>query len=165
MELVGFWSFCLNFIAGCPSCCLDVNCLQPSLVFSLRMLQRFWIRSRSGENGGHTVSCSPSCHEMQSRLLQKAQFIFLPWKKVVSQELHIHFRSFSHLQGPVRDRPAPCWHHSLVGRWWPSTSRPPLHPSGPSRVAHGTHWWTTLFIAVVVYILFVVVYLVRLVSA
>ena len=30
--------------------------------------------------------------------------------------------------------PPPCWHHSLVGTWWPSTNHIEVHPPRPSSV-------------------------------
>lgn len=82
---------------------------------------------------------------------ESAVLLFVPWKKVVCQKLHILnqviFTPSGTLKGstsslslpliPAQNMtpPPPCWHRSLVGTWWPFTNHPPLHPSGPSRVA------------------------------
>ncbi len=86
---------------------------------------------------------------MKMILLRKAQFFFLYHGRKWSVRNSIYFAEViftpsGTLKGPTSSLPMipaqnmtpppPCWRRSLVGRWWPSTNHPLLHPSGPSRV-------------------------------
>lgn len=59
---VSAWISLPDVRTASQSCCVGVNRLPPSDL-CLRMLQRFSIEMRSGEDGGHTMSCSLFMHE------------------------------------------------------------------------------------------------------